>query len=40
MSISIYVCMYVCICRSPNWNLGRSGIGLDQIGILLWSRPN
>ena len=28
----------VYMCRSPNWNLGRSGIGLDQFGILFWSR--
>ena len=40
MCVCVCVCTCVCVCRSPNWNLGRSRIGLDQIGILLWSRPN
>ena len=33
-----YVFFNVCICRSPDRNLGRSGICLGQIGILFWPR--
>ena len=31
------VCKY--ICHRPDWNLGRSGICLGQIRILIWPRP-
>ena len=36
LSYTLICASCTCMCRSPDRNLGRSGICLGQIGILFW----
>ena len=38
MNLFFFVLLNLYICRSPDRNLGRSGICLGQIGILFWPK--